>query len=153
MKTTTKVLFHRKFQAVAMVAAAGSTLFLGSFTQPNPSLQLEFTKVQKKGTLYISVCSNAAEWSDNGKFNFKHKVAPNQVNDLQIVTVPNGEYAIALFQDLNGNQKLDTNLFGKPTEPYAFSNNQKPVFMEPSFEKCKFQFNNSNQKISISLIN
>jgi hypothetical protein len=62
MKTTTKVLFHRKFQAVAMVAAAGSTLFLNSFTQPNPSLQLEFTKVQKKGTLYISVCSNAAEW-------------------------------------------------------------------------------------------
>ena len=34
-----------------------------------------------------------------------------------------GRYAIKVFHDLNGDGKLNTNPFGAPTEPYAFSNN------------------------------
>lgn len=34
-----------------------------------------------------------------------------------------GRYAIKAFHDLNGNGKLDTNPFGIPLEPFAFSNN------------------------------
>ena len=34
-----------------------------------------------------------------------------------------GRYAIKAFHDLNGDGKLNTNPFGAPTEPYAFSNN------------------------------
>ena len=33
-----------------------------------------------------------------------------------------GNYAIAVFHDLNGNGKLDRNLIGLPSEPYGFSN-------------------------------
>ena len=47
-----------------------------------------------------------------------------------------GNYAICLFQDENGNKKLDTNYLGIPTESYAFSNNIRPRFSAPTFEEC-----------------
>lgn len=37
--------------------------------------------------------------------------------------LPEGEYAIKLFHDVNGDGEMNSNLFGMPTEPYAFSNN------------------------------
>ncbi|MCR6629512.1 MAG: DUF2141 domain-containing protein [Magnetospirillum sp.] len=35
--------------------------------------------------------------------------------------LPPGRYAVAAFQDVNGNGRLDTNLFGQPVEPHGFS--------------------------------
>lgn len=34
-----------------------------------------------------------------------------------------GSYGIKAFHDVNNNGKMDTNPFGMPVEPYAFSNN------------------------------
>ena len=34
-----------------------------------------------------------------------------------------GSYAIKAFHDVNGDGKMNANLFGMPTEPFAFSNN------------------------------
>lgn len=36
--------------------------------------------------------------------------------------LPPGTYAVAAYQDVNGNQQLDSNLFGIPQEPVGFSN-------------------------------
>lgn len=54
------------------------------------------------------------------------------------LSVPVGTYAIRLFLDINNNQKLDTNLSGKPTEPFGFSNNPKVRFKMPTFSKISF---------------
>lgn len=37
--------------------------------------------------------------------------------------LPAGNYAVKAFHDVNGDGRLNTNPFGMPTEPYAFSNN------------------------------
>lgn len=34
-----------------------------------------------------------------------------------------GDYGVKAFHDVNGNGRMDTNPFGMPTEPFAFSNN------------------------------
>jgi uncharacterized protein (DUF2141 family) len=119
----------------------------------NPKLIVQINKVQKTGTVYVSVCTKSAEWSDNGKYTFKYEPTVGVQNELVINSIPNGDYAIAIYQDQNGNGKLDTNFFGIPKEPYAFSNNKVPVFSEPSFEKCKFQFTKQTQQIIINLLN
>ena len=41
--------------------------------------------------------------------------------------LPAGAYAVALFQDENGNDNLDTTAFGAPTEKYGFSNDARGV--------------------------
>ena len=47
-----------------------------------------------------------------------------------------GQYAFAAYEDRNGNEELDTGLFGAPTEPYAFSRNARPMFGVPQFADC-----------------
>jgi len=37
--------------------------------------------------------------------------------------LPAGDYAVKAFHDLNGDGEMNTNPFGMPIEPYAFSNN------------------------------
>jgi uncharacterized protein (DUF2141 family) len=52
--------------------------------------------------------------------------------------IPVGQFAIAVFQDTNADGKLNTNLFGSPSEPYGFSNNKKGKFGPPDFEEVSF---------------
>jgi uncharacterized protein (DUF2141 family) len=52
--------------------------------------------------------------------------------------IPVGNYAIAVFQDVNNDDKLNKNLFGAPSEPYGFSKNQYGMFGPPDFEDVSF---------------
>jgi len=61
-----------------------------------------------------------------------------------------GEWAVALSQDLNNNDKLDKNFLGIPTEPFAFSNNLKPRLSAPSFQECKFTVAGPGQVVTIN---
>jgi len=46
-----------------------------------------------------------------------------------------GQYAVSVYHDLNGNGKLDTNLFGVPKEPWGTSANVRPRMRAPRFEE------------------
>ena len=58
-----------------------------------------------------------------------------------------GFYAVSIYQDENGNGKLDANFIGIPSEPYAFSNNARGKFGPPSFEDCRFELRESTEII------
>ncbi len=49
-----------------------------------------------------------------------------------------GEYAVRLYHDLNDNGEMDTNPFGMPTEPYAFSNDARGRFGPAKWDDAKF---------------
>lgn len=66
------------------------------------------------------------------------KKIEEEVVTVEIENVPNGEYAVSLFQDENENWKIDTGAFGIPTEKYGASNNAKGKMGPPKFEDCKF---------------
>lgn len=50
-----------------------------------------------------------------------------------------GKYAVRYYQDENLNMKMETNMVGKPTEGYGFSNNATGKFGPPPFEKWLFE--------------
>lgn len=63
-----------------------------------------------------------------------------------------GQYALALYHDVNSNGVLDKNFMGIPKEPYGFSRNFRPKFSAPSFKDCSFQVTEESvQKISVKL--
>jgi uncharacterized protein (DUF2141 family) len=66
--------------------------------------------------------------------------------------IPHGTYAIATFQDLNGDGEIATNMFGIPTDPYGFSNNYHPRVKAPTFKDCSFEYDDHNQTVSIRMI-
>ncbi len=70
--------------------------------------------------------------------------------NVLLENIPNGNYAIALFYDKNGNDKLDTNWIGIPKEKVAFSNAKMKLFGPPSFKECSFDLQ-EDTRISISL--
>lgn len=59
--------------------------------------------------------------------------------------LPAGEYAFSIFQDVNDNGVLDTNLFGIPREPWGFSNNARGRFGPPDFEAARFMVSGTKE--------
>ena len=74
--------------------------------------------------------------------------AQEGMTTVTIEDIPEGEYAIALFHDKNGNDALDTNWLGIPKEKVAFSKAKMRTFGPPKYEDCAFQMT-SDEKISI----
>jgi len=65
--------------------------------------------------------------------------------------LPPGQYAIKAFHDLNGDSKLNTNLFGIPTEPVAFSNDAPVHMRAPSWKETVFVVHAGDNAISIHI--
>jgi uncharacterized protein (DUF2141 family) len=68
---------------------------------------------------------------------------------VEISIDESGEYAIAVFQDLNENEKLDKNFVGIPKEPYGFSGEWK--WGGSSYDKALFNTEDVGLAITISL--
>jgi len=62
-----------------------------------------------------------------------------------------GEYAIAVYQDLNGNGRLDATVAGNPTEPWGISNNPRLKARPPNWEEAKFTLPPEGAKIVIEV--
>lgn len=64
--------------------------------------------------------------------------------------LPAGDYAMRAFHDVNGDGELNTNPFGVPVEPYAFSNNARGNMGPASWERARFAASGSTtQSITI----
>ncbi len=88
----------------------------------------------------------------SGQWAFSKTVKPEGKREFRLpVELPRGEWAVAITQDLNNNNKIDKNFIGIPTEPYAFSNNFRPTVAAPDFNDCKFLVDGPGQVVSIVL--
>ena len=66
-------------------------------------------------------------------------------------TLPSGEYVVSMFQDKNGNEKLDTYFFGIPKEPVGITNYFKKG-IPGGFNKLKVEINEDKMIIKIKMI-
>jgi uncharacterized protein (DUF2141 family) len=62
-----------------------------------------------------------------------------------------GDYAVAAYQDLNGNNKLDATIARHPTEPWGISNNARPNDRPVTWDEAKFTLPPEGAKIVIEL--
>ena len=62
-----------------------------------------------------------------------------------------GEYAVGVYQDLNGNGRLDATIARNPTEPWGISNNPRPKDRPPTWDEAKFTLPPEGAKIVIEL--
>mgnify|MGYP003506400901 CR=1 FL=1 len=101
-----------------------------------------------KGDLMVAVFNQKGQWLKQASVNRKLGVTQS-VLSVQFDNLPEGEYAVSVFHDLNSNGKLDSNAVGMPTEPYGFSNNAASNFGPPSFDAAKIKLDQSKTAISI----
>jgi uncharacterized protein (DUF2141 family) len=96
-----------------------------------------------KGTLYLSLYNSEKGYPRQPTAAFRLANAPirNGVSNFHLDNLPPGTYAIACYHDENGNRKLDSNLFGAPTEGTGASNDATGSFGPPKFRDAKFPLN------------
>jgi uncharacterized protein (DUF2141 family) len=63
---------------------------------------------------------------------------------------PAGSYAIVAMHDENGNGKLDSNIFGVPTEGYGASKGAQGTF-GPKYDDARFDYRGGSMTIPIGL--
>lgn len=78
----------------------------------------------------------------------------NKKSQVQFNNVPAGTYAVFLFHDTNGNNKMDKNFMGIPKEGYGASQNKLPFAAAPTFSENSFNVNNGTTvRLAIKLRN
>jgi uncharacterized protein (DUF2141 family) len=70
---------------------------------------------------------------------------------LRLTDLPPGRYAIQLFQDSNGNGRLDQGRRGIPLEPVGFSANPPLLNGKPAPRDCLFEHGAADTQLSIRL--
>lgn len=60
----------------------------------------------------------------------------DSVMQITFKDIPPGEYGMAVYQDIDNDKKLKTNMIGMPQEPIGFSNDARIVLGPPSFKKA-----------------
>lgn len=70
---------------------------------------------------------------------------------LEFTDLPPGNYALTAFLDENSNSKLDSNLFGLPTEAYGFSRNARAMAGPPPFADAAFPVEEGVQQHAFDL--
>lgn len=104
-----------------------------------------------EGKISVAVYNNADGFLKFDQvFKCDSIVAQKGVTTISIKDLPEGEYALAIFHDENGNDKLDTNWLGIPKEKVAFSKAKMKTFGPPGFKECAFKLK-SDMAIAISL--
>jgi len=140
---------------LTVLLLSSSVLSAGPAPRPAPSTQLVTIVVSELASTQAQVKLNFYNAPDkflkDGKMAIRLFVKPEGRREITVpVELTPGEWAVALTQDLNNNDKLDKNFLGIPTEPFAFSNNVKPRFAAPSFQECKFTVDGPGQVVTIT---
>ncbi|KYG83601.1 DUF2141 domain-containing protein [Roseivirga echinicomitans] len=131
-------------------------LFTSSFNpqpQDNVTITVTISNVRNStGSLLVGLYNKDADFPQGEPY-MTQAVALKSSSDKKITFegVPAGDYAIAVIHDENGNEDMDTNEYGMPTEGFGFSNNAMGSDGPPSFNDAAFAVN-KNAEISFSMM-
>lgn len=92
---------------------------------------------QVQGTIMLGLFDEATYKGDGAVNGASLKVETTAVTATFEGLAP-GEYAVRLYHDLNDDGEMNTNPFGMPTEPYAFSNDAKGRFGPAKWDDARF---------------
>jgi uncharacterized protein (DUF2141 family) len=135
--------------------AAAALLLAAAHAAPAATLLLTVGDgIRASEMLHVSVYASETTWMKQPLHSMRAQ-APAElgkpgVHTLTIDTLPPGHYAAVVFVDRNGNGKLDRGMFGRPTEPYGFSNGGG-TFGPPAFSDAAFELGDGKSAIHIPL--
>jgi uncharacterized protein (DUF2141 family) len=67
------------------------------------------------------------------------------------VGLPEGRYGIAVFHDIDGDEKLGANVLGYPTEPFGFGNDAEVRFSRPAFSAAAIEVSGALTRTAVTL--
>ena len=119
---------------IRLATAAAAALLLSAApalaqSADDNKLVLTFETGARTGLVMIALYDSASAFNGEGQNADANRAVARTAISAQgrvIATfdnLPAGDYAVKAFHDVNGDGEMNTNPFGMPIEPYAFSNN------------------------------
>ena len=134
--------------AALIAAFAAPACVHGSTVEPS-GLTLTFEPAAQTGTVMMSLFDSEAAYSGGAP---AHRTIIN-VADGQRTAVfrdlPPGNYAVKAFHDVDGNGRMNTNPFGRPVEPVAFSNNAPANLGPAAWARAQFTIRGNSARTII----
>ena len=103
-----------------------------------------------QGSYFIAVHEHADTFPNGDPDHATRTQVSGEEQRIQI-ELPEGRYAVAVYQDLNDNQELDRNVLGLPSEPVGFSRNAGGAMAPPDFETTAVQVGAGQRGLAIRL--
>lgn len=131
-------------------------------TKPKAAITIHFTGLRRrKGVLRVVLVDKPEAWmSKKIKALARKDIVLSDLGEtasldpLDVIfdDLEPGTYALSAYHDANGNNRLDTNFLGIPTERTGASNNPRPAMRAPRFNEAKFVLEADEKKtIAITL--
>ncbi len=110
-------------------------------------LKVKFTNVsvEAKGEIYVAMYNDETNFMTSKMY--QGKIVKVEINEALVVVfkdLPEGEYAISAFHDVNGNKIMDFDANGMPKEAWASSGNTSK-FEVPSWNSTKIKLDKNRE--------
>ena len=127
----------RKFYS--LLTAFGVALFIGCCAEAAVvKITVENVRVGR-GKLHLALFNSYDSWDREAPI-LSPEFPPAAGNTEILLALPPGNYSFFIYNDENGNGKLDQTGIGFPNEPYAFSRNYKLGCTSPALRNFILAF-------------
>ncbi|MBT79635.1 MAG: hypothetical protein CL587_04505 [Alteromonadaceae bacterium] len=124
---------------------------LTGFNAGAANIDITFSDLShQSGQLYVALYNSSSAMKSRQHFQSQIITVYKGSQKTVFADVPEGQYGVMVFQDLDGNNTLNSNLLGIPTEPYGFSTNPH-VMGPPSFDDIAFAVTEANVSLTITM--
>ncbi|HEV2083080.1 MAG TPA: DUF2141 domain-containing protein [Brevundimonas sp.] len=122
--------------AAALLLAAPAA----AYAQDSGRITFEFATARAEGAVMLALFDSADAYAGRGA-PVANRMVPVGADGASVTfeDLPAGDYAMRAFHDVNGDGQMNTNPFGMPTEPYAFSNNAVGNMGPASWDRASFR--------------
>jgi len=129
-----------------------SPLTVPQTTEPTRNLLIQVVGMESnQGAVQVAIFNSADKFLEHPCHQYVIK-SIEQDTVRASFQLPPGEYAIAVYHDVNENKELDKNFFGIPREAYGFSNDVRGSRLgPPSFEDSKVTLSQKQHTVRIKL--
>jgi len=136
-----------------LLLLASALLLLGMNRPAAGSMELAINDIEHNyGTLWIGLYASEEAFLDKDQAHLEAiKVSDFKDKRIYLNDLDYGDYAVALFHDLNNNGELDVNWLGVQEEPFAFSRPVPSKWRLPKFSEVKVGLYQSHKTVSTNL--
>ena len=124
--------------AAALAVLSSTAAVAETAPAANATVRFAFETGAQTGKIMVALYDSAEAYSGGAPVKaVQVDVAAGQTEAV-FADLPAGDYAMKAFHDVDGNGRMNTNPFGMPTEPFAFSNNARGNMGPASWDRAEF---------------
>lgn len=138
----------KKILITSILCIAGYALSSAQSSQ----ITVNVSEIEESGTIYFMLYKSDDGFPSETEKAYKSGTVKKYgtTTSFTFYNIPYGEYAVAFYQDENGNVKMDGNFLGIPKESVGASNMKG--FGKPSFKKLRFELGEKGKTLNLTFV-